>query len=485
MGPAERTKTPFIFTDGSGKAEPAMRKLIRKYVMLGKNRGKTRNLNTNKMKNPYYSEKSNGYHDGPSSLLIKMRYSMIPNKVGSELSFTQFAAAVEPPLLHDLLKFSFMAKRIMYPLERYIVFHRKTNVDTSWFELLTFDAAYLHAAVFASQAYISLISTGENPAAARQAIVHHSAALRLLRERLSISNRESKVSDSTVLVVLYLALHAHFMIDYNTAKHHMEGLRNIVDMRGGLFSFSYNTKLIIELLKCDLGIALNNGTKPTFFNDRPSEPLMPYILPTLAAEEPDHATTRRYWKPVQLGISIDLVQAWTFLKRFCSTINSAAEHKRQLPKETLLKAMAALMYRLIWMNSFDPTSLDEAVRLSLLAFSSNIFLDWQNVKPSHAYLRHTYQNCLLNLSLPSALSPQFLLWMLMIGSLSTFNPADAAWLMPWMRVTIELCEAHTWSQLHRQLKAFPWIDVLHDKPARAMFDAALSSQTSAGRASPG
>jgi hypothetical protein len=39
------------------------------------------------------------------------------------------------------------------------------------------------------------------------------------------------------------------MLDYKTAKHHMAGLRKIVDLRGGLHAFSYNTKLIIELLK--------------------------------------------------------------------------------------------------------------------------------------------------------------------------------------------------------------------------------------------
>lgn len=78
---------------------------------------------------------------------------------------------------------------------------------------------------------------------------HHSAALRLLRERLSVHNSGDIVSDATILVVLYLTLHAHFTNDYDTAKHHMEGLRKIVDMRGGLTAFGPNTKLVMELLK--------------------------------------------------------------------------------------------------------------------------------------------------------------------------------------------------------------------------------------------
>jgi hypothetical protein len=95
---------PFIFTDGMGKAEPAKRKLIRKHVMLGRNRGKARKVKPIKTATSCNLEDSDGKQDGAAGLLIKMRYSMIPNKVGSELSFTQFAAAVEPSIVQDILK---------------------------------------------------------------------------------------------------------------------------------------------------------------------------------------------------------------------------------------------------------------------------------------------------------------------------------------------------------------------------------------------
>jgi hypothetical protein len=203
---------------------------------------------------------------------------------------------------------------------------------------------------------------------------------------------------------------------------------------------------------------------------------MPYDLASLAADKPEPSATKSYWDPVLPGISEDLVQAWAFLKRFCSTINSAFEHKRQLPKETLLNPMASVMYRLLRMNSFDPTSIDEAIRLGLLAFSSHIFLDWQDVKLPHTYLPKIYRNCLLNLKLPGALPSQNLLWLLIVGSLSIFTEADDHWLIPWVRANIELCGAHDWSELRGQLKAFPWIDFLHDKPGQAIFDAAVLSK---------
>ena len=137
----------------------------------------------------------------------------------------------------------------MYPLESCIAFHKKTEVDTIWFELLTSDAAYLHTAVFAIQAYLLLSSPRKTPAASKRAMLHYSLAIPLLRERLSAPDGADKISDGTILVVLYLALHAYFMDDCKTAKHHMAGLRRIVDLRGGLTAFNYNTKLVMELLK--------------------------------------------------------------------------------------------------------------------------------------------------------------------------------------------------------------------------------------------
>lgn len=204
---------------------------------------------------------------------------------------------------------------------------------------------------------------------------------------------------------------------------------------------------------------------------------MQYDLALLTAEDSEPSATELYWKPTELGINAELIQAWAVLKRFCSTINSAAEHKRQLAKEILLNAMASSMYRLLQMHYFDRNSIDEAVRLGLLVFSSHIFLNWQDITLPHTYLPNTYRTCLLNLKLPSTFPPQILLWLLIVGSLSTFTPADSIWLMPWVRVNIELCEAHTWSELRPQLKTFPWIDILHDKPGRAIYEAAVALQT--------
>ena len=92
----------FVFMNDQDKADPVNRKLIRKYVMLGKNRGKARSRvpTTTSLD----SESPDSDQSNIPSLIINMGYSMIPNQVGNDLSFTRLAEPVEPMLVHDILK---------------------------------------------------------------------------------------------------------------------------------------------------------------------------------------------------------------------------------------------------------------------------------------------------------------------------------------------------------------------------------------------
>lgn len=96
----------------------------------------------------------------------------------------------------------------MFPLEICIGFEKRPK---TWLEPLTFDAAYLHAMVFSTQAYFDLVS-GRQICANRQVIsLHFMKALRLLRERLSLEDEQAKVSDRTITVVMALAHFAYLM----------------------------------------------------------------------------------------------------------------------------------------------------------------------------------------------------------------------------------------------------------------------------------
>ena len=72
--------------------------------------------------------------------------------------------------------------------------------------------------------------------------------IQLLRKKLSFEDVEAQVSDATVFVILNLAVHAFLNGDDKTARHHMLGIRKIVDLRGGINQFP-ETKMLLELLR--------------------------------------------------------------------------------------------------------------------------------------------------------------------------------------------------------------------------------------------
>lgn len=72
-----------------------------------------------------------------------------------------------------------------------------------------------------------------NPAA----MLHFHKGMRLLQERLLGEDDDTKISDSTTSVVVKLASAAHFNGNHEAARKHMEGLRKMVDLRGGLGIF--------------------------------------------------------------------------------------------------------------------------------------------------------------------------------------------------------------------------------------------------------
>jgi hypothetical protein len=124
--------------------------------------------------------------------------------------------------------------RIMFPLMAAIGF-QADNRDRLY--PLASDAIALHITAFSIEGFINKVLLQQENPINSVALLHFQKGLSLLRHRLLGDDNESKISDSTMGVVLKLAGVAHFDGDHNASKHHMEGLRKMVDLRGGLETF--------------------------------------------------------------------------------------------------------------------------------------------------------------------------------------------------------------------------------------------------------
>ncbi|KAI1773952.1 hypothetical protein F4818DRAFT_420316 [Hypoxylon cercidicola] len=492
MAPASKNTggIPFIVSTGTKKPDPEVRRFIRSHVMIGKNRGKTLLPRKKKKAGPSTAVDSNGDNstldrECSEASLATATLDIIPQKVGSDLSFIHFADRIDESAIAVILQFSSIAKKALFPLESCINFGAK---EKAWMEALTVDAAYLHAMAFSAQDYFDLLPgrpTSCRNASARLAAPHVVKTLQLLRERLEMSEEHDmkmvQGSFSTAAVVLCLAFHAHIMGEQQAALHHMQGLRKIIDLSGGLQGLENNMKLLLEVLRCDIGMALHYGSRPLFFANLAREPYWPY--PDFTSYSPVCSSALESCKLI-CGLDPELFRAWEVTKQFSTLVNHAASRHQKLPKEYLLDTMVSVMYPILHMSSdsFERSSLDEAIRLGLLAYCSSVFLQWAGVRLPYMHFPTMYRNCLFNLQLPeldvdsdSSSSSPLLLWLLMIGAVSVFGDCDDVWLKPWLHVNMELCGVgDSWDAMRDVLNSFMWIGLVHDIPGKAVFDSTLS-----------
>ncbi|KAK6334274.1 hypothetical protein TWF730_003488 [Orbilia blumenaviensis] len=479
----------FIVSTDTAKADADTRKFIRSHVMLGKNLGRPRpdrrrkkaqqdpkqpskdgsapNLSTREEEE---LEEINSWIPLKGSI-VAYRGQSLPPRIGGDFTTLEFAAPTTPAIICEIIKFAKSSKQILFPLEPVIEFNHK---DRQWWDALTVDPAYLNTTAFMAYAYVDLMKGNRYAPMIPQAAFHFVQAVRMLRERLITADKGLLFSDSTIFLVLSLALYAHMTGDGPTARNHLVGLRKIVNMRGGIRSFRHNEKLLMEILRCDLGISLHNGTIPVFFLDQPFlEPLFPYPdhTPYITIPKATNPESEKFLE----NIAPALAEAWKFLKGYCYLMNSTAESRRRLPQSTLMNAMTSIMYRLLSM-SFKQASIDEAIRLGLLSFSSYIFLRWQSVTLAYIHLPTVYKSSLMNLNLSKEFPPEVMLWLLMIGAISVFGEEDDVWLKPWLRVNFELCGVKRWADVKGVLKELMWMGIVLDKDGERVYESCAGEE---------
>ncbi len=121
-------------------------------------------------------------------------------------------------------------------------------------------------------------------------------------------------------------------------------------------------KMFLLPCRSDLILFLHNGPgNLTFFVDPVCEPL--WVCPHLGdCGSPSLPTCLN-------GLDPDLILLSCILKAFCNEANTAVHLGKKLSEALYMETMVCIMYRLAKM-AFDEGSIDEALRLGLLALVS-------------------------------------------------------------------------------------------------------------------
>ena len=210
-----------------------------------------------------------------------------------------------------------------------------------------------------------------------------------------------------------------------------------------------------------------SGERIHVFFRQPPEPMPEYPFALL----PDFKDTVHSQDTAEIigRLAKDLATVWSVMRRFCLLVNLGEQTQRLISTTVINETMTSIMYRLIDME-YPADSLNEAVRLGLLAYAYHVFLQWRSVTLPYQQFRMAFESCILGLEQRKEVSSRFVLWMTTVGAVSVFNLQDEAWRREALRTSVSACEARSWEQVQNILKAFMWIPLLDDHPGRNIFD---------------
>ncbi|BCS28267.1 uncharacterized protein APUU_61315S [Aspergillus puulaauensis] len=461
----------FVPVDSSGKTQAIDRKTIRSHCMRGKNRriGVPRRSTTRPTRT-YHSLRPVLLDNPSSTITIPCAYQeaededdvFVKTRSESIASFCAPSNIAQVKLAIDmddttkeLVIDSFLHfNQAMYPAELFKGF----NVDQSeWGHWLFHDPAYLQCAFF--MAFTTRDITENRPITPatyshlREAIIH-------LNKRLSSSDNDIALGNSTIATVIILTMFSCIINDHEAAKTHIAGLQQMVRLRGGLQSLALNPKLYLKLGRVDLIYSLNTGSQgllctyplycnPVFYRNN--------SLPTLDTDLSVYGLSDPQLIPIFLE-----------MRHYSSLINAAHTTRQRRSTDEYHTAVCSFQYRLLQLNCCLEDTLSECLRLTLLAFLITTF-QTPGIRAKYPYLADCLRGSCLAVPVPQGHGFRELMrWILIVGAVSVFDVKDEwEWMEQRWRDAVE--ENMSWEEMRAGLKDIMWIDPLQDKLGRAAF----------------
>ncbi|KAF1974327.1 hypothetical protein BU23DRAFT_531859 [Bimuria novae-zelandiae CBS 107.79] len=325
----------------------------------------------------------------------------------------------------------------------------------------------LHFTVYLAKAYQSHVRGTD--ATDKDVLHHYVRTLALLQQRVGDAGNELATSDRTIEVVMGLATVAAFKHDGEVARKHLEGLKKMVALRGG--PWGLERKVLFNICYADVGRSLSTGEKTVFFAGEGA--WSSYIAaPTKATR-----TSRNHMTPMPPDVCFHALDArlqavYTDLSELARAANLAVWSNRDTDTAAYSRQgtfyrgiMFSALYRLLNLD-FGSGNVDAVMRLGLLAVASTLFSQWRGSKERYEYIAQELLGALVSLEKEEyGLPREVVLWLYVVGCVSVFNERERAVIMPTLVQLLGQMQMKTWDETRAVLKAFLWVDAMHDTVA--------------------
>ncbi|CAG9941064.1 unnamed protein product [Clonostachys rosea f. rosea IK726] len=384
--------------------------------------------------------------------------------VGSEISFVTFAETTKPYTIENAVQYLTHIRDSFYPTE---VCVRHTAVDRSLYLFLFSDPLYFHAIQFAVLAYKEMLLGLPR---SNETYRHGTQTFQLLRQRLSSPDQLVALSDPTALAIITLAHAAEGSGDTKSFEAHVQGLRALVEARGGLTSLKSDLReMRTKICRVDSAFAFLEDRPPMFFKESIS-----WDRYLVDQDEPlDTGPLSIQLQKIRL-LEPRLVNVWLDMRQFALMCNRNQKSNTRIDQSTYGKITVSMQYRLLHL-SFAECSLNNALRMGLLVVMTKLMFGWHPNNKAQRRALVRFEVALLQLrSAVEDVPCPLLFWMIMLRFQFGVPETAETWLEAWFADVIKELPISSWSEAKTFLVSMVWFDFFGDLDARIAFEAACS-----------
>lgn len=369
-----------------------------------------------------------------------------------------------------------LVMKSMYPFS---ICESLTPAEASgWVNYMLSDNVYMQAMVFSTAAQADALAGRTQ---SLSTLGHASRALKALQARLNSCDESLAISDSTIMAVVLLAGVAEWFDYGEHVENHLDGLQRMIALRGGFSALpSTGDELWTKVCRVDLGLALRRGTRPVFFRKDISwdayltEGTFKRVAPSPLSSELQGLLESMHAK---------LRNVWLDLRSFTSMANLAHQSGLKIPTDYFGEIIASILYRLLH-QSYPARTAQEVVRQGMLAFAAAICFQWQ--EPANfdqkQHVLQIFTRDLHDIFVSGAHVPgEVVLWLLITWSALRYPKSYGGsehdrQLDSWLEQMLEDHDVSCWREAKILLKSILWVDVLHDKLGKAVFEQAMAGR---------
>jgi hypothetical protein len=146
---------------------------------------------------------------------------------------------------------------------------------------------------------------------------------------------------------------------------------------------------------------------------------------------------------------------------------------RTLDIDTFHEILVSILSRLIrfrpLQSSKQESNIEAAYHIGLTVFMMTSFLQYDRRR----ILEYELVSLCLKDVLDSGLDEHdgdLVIWLIFIGGIWTSGDSDGRWLVSRVRRLVRRLGINSWAEVHSSVREFPWINALHDRPGRAVWN---------------